>query len=145
MNGEILRPLLASAGLVVLMTIIHAVGLIAISKLLRLRKKRLERHVMDGRALVLIGVVGLSVFALHTFEIWVFAFFYLAVGAISTMEEALYFSAAAYATLGRTVEYFPTEWRLVGAMEALVGFVLIGWSTAFMATIMNWLRHSRDE
>jgi hypothetical protein len=139
-TGDILKQLLASAGLVLLMTIIHGLGLIAISRLLRLRKDRLERHDLDFRAFLLMGVVGLSVFALHTFEIWVFALFYLAVGAITSIEEALYFSASAYATLGRTVDFFPVGWRLVGALEALVGFVLIGWSTAFMVTNMDQLR-----
>lgn len=144
MTGEIARQLAASAGLVLLMTIIHGLGLIAISRLLRLRKDRLEHHDLDVRALLLMGGVGLSVFALHTLEIWVFAAFYLAVGAIGSMEEALYFSASAYATLGRTVDFFPVGWRLVGALEALVGFVLIGWSTAFMVTTVNRLWRTRD-
>lgn len=57
-----------------------------------------------------------------------------------SLEEALYYSASAYATLGQTAEYFPDEWRLIGAVEALIGFVLISWSTAFMATTLNRLR-----
>ena len=34
---------------------------------------------------------------------------------------------------------FPVEWRLVGALEGLIGFLLIGWSTAFFVTDMNRL------
>lgn len=130
----------ASALLVLLMTIIHGAGLIGISRLLRLNADRLEERDLDYRAFLLMGAVGFLVFALHLIEIWVFAAFYLAVGAIATVEGALYYSAAAYATLGRTVDSFPFEWRLVGALEALVGFLLIGWSTAFMVSTMNKLR-----
>ena len=53
---------------------------------------------------------------------------------IETLDEALYYSAAAYATLGRTGEFFPEAWRLIGAFEALIGFLMIGWSTAFITS-----------
>jgi hypothetical protein len=58
------------------------------------------------------------------------------------LEKALYYSASAYATLGRTADYFPVTWRLIGAIEALIGFILIGWSTAFMVTTMRKLSES---
>ena len=37
----------------------------------------------------------------------------------------------------RTTAGFSDEWRLVGALEALVGFILIGWSTAFMVRTLR--------
>jgi hypothetical protein len=130
----------AAAVLALIMTIIHGGGLIGISKILHLNTDRLENRAFDFGAYVLMGTVGMLVFALHVVEIWVFAGFYLMVGAIEQMEQAFYYSAAAYATLGRTVEYFPSEWRLLGALEALIGFLLIGWSTPFMVSTMNKLR-----
>jgi hypothetical protein len=78
-------------------------------------------------------------FALHFVEIALLALFYLAVGAFHGLEEALFFSASAYATLAQPEVGFPIEWRLVGAMEGLIGFLLIGWSTAFFVTDMNRL------
>lgn len=141
---EIGIQLAVSAGLVLLMTIIHGLGLFGIAKVLRLKKERLEQHDLDFRALLLTGAVGISIFALHIFEIWVFAAFYIAVDAIGSLEDALYYSASAYATLGRPTDFFPEEWRLIGALEALVGFVLIGWSTAFIVTTMDRLRRSGD-
>jgi hypothetical protein len=59
---------------------------------------------------------------------------------MQTLEEALFYSASAYATLGWTADYFPPEWRLIGAIEALVGFLMLGWSTAFVVATMNRLR-----
>ena len=58
---------------------------------------------------------------------------------MQTVEEALYYSASAYATLGRGAEFFPADWRLIGALEALIGFLLIGWSTAFIVSKVNRL------
>ena len=72
-------------------------------------------------------------------EIGLFGVFYLAVGAIGSLEEALYFSASSYATLGHPDIAFPAHWRLVGAVEGLAGFLLIGWSTAVFVTDMNKL------
>lgn len=142
--SNILTQLAISAALVLLMTLIHGIGLIAIARFLDLKKNRLEKRSLDYGSLLLMGAVGMSVFALHTLEIWVFAGFYLLVGAISSFEEALYYSASAYATLGRPADYFPVDWRLIGALEALVGFVLIGWSTAFVVNTMNRLRRSPE-
>ncbi|HLL31162.1 MAG TPA: hypothetical protein VK403_09225 [Allosphingosinicella sp.] len=65
--------------------------------------------------------------------------FYLAVGIFTGLEEALFFSASAYSTLSQPAQDFPVEWRLLGAMEGLIGFLLIGWSTAFFVTDMNRL------
>ena len=129
-----------SAALVLVMVIIHAVGLLSISRLLHLRSEELKEKTLDARSIGLLGAMGLMLFALHIFEIFLFALFYLAVEGMQTLEEALFYSASAYATLGWTAEYFPPQWRLIGAFEALVGFLLIGWSTAFMVGTMNRLR-----
>ena len=121
------------------MTVMHSVGLLGISRLLRLDADRLRRHEMDFRAIMLLASLGLCIVLLHIAEILVFGAFYLAVGGVETVEEALFYSASAYATLGWTADYFPPEWRLIGALEALIGFVLIGWSTAFMVSTMQKL------
>lgn len=136
---ELGLQLALSGGLVLLMTIMHSLGLLGISRLLRLNDDRLKEHDLNFSAMALMGLLGLSLFALHITEIFVFAGFYMAVGALQTLEEALYYSASAYATLGRTADYFPSDWRLIGALEALVGFLLIGWSTAFMVSTMRKL------
>ena len=135
--------LVVIAGMSLVMVVIHTLGLIGISRLLGLKEKRLLQHDFDYRAVGLIGSFGLLLILLHMVEILVFALFYLTVSELN-FEEALYFSASAYATLGRTADYFPSDWRLVGAIEALIGFILIGWSTAFMVTTMRKLADSSD-
>ena len=125
------------AGLVIAMVVIHSCGLVGISRLLGLHDEKSipERFGIGG--ILLMGKFGVLLFALHIAEIFVFAFIYMWVSAITTLEEALYYSASAYATLGWTAEYFPTDWRLIGALEALIGFILIGWSTAFMVRTLR--------
>ena len=128
------QQILASAGMMLVITLTHALGLAAITNTLHLRKERLEEVSSNLRGIAMTAGMALMLLALHTVEIGIFAVFYLAVDAMQTLEEALYYSASAYATLGRTAEYFPRDWRLIGAIEALIGFLMIGWSTAYIVS-----------
>jgi hypothetical protein len=125
--------------LIVLMTLVHGFGVVLVTKLLRLEDSALRAHRLDYRAFGILTTMALSLFMLHALEITLFGLFYLAVGALRTFEEALYFSASSYATLGHPDISFPAEWRLLGAIEGLAGFLLIGWSTAVFVTDMNKL------
>jgi voltage-gated potassium channel len=133
------KQLAAAGGMMLVMTVTHALGLTGISKLLNLRKEHLKEMSFSFKSIALMSGMGLLLLALHALEIGVFAGFYLLIGAMQTLEESLYYSASAYATLGRTADYFPPDWRLIGALEALIGFLLISWSTAFMVSKANRL------
>ena len=97
--------LAVTAGLILLMVTIHSAGLVSISRVLHLNDERSIPNEFGLRASVLMGSYGLLLFALHFVEIFIFAVFYHLVGAMKTLEEALYYSASCYATLtlrGRT-------------------------------------------
>ena len=134
--------LAASGGLVLVMSIFHSLGLVGITRILHLSSGRLQRETVNPQSIFMIGLLGLLIFLIHIVEVFMFAGFYLLIGTVRNLEEALFYSASAYATLGLT-STVPQQWHLVGALEGIVGFVLIGWSTAFMATTMNKLSESR--
>lgn len=131
--------LLATGLLAIVMTLIHALGVIGTTKLLRLDDRNLSAQRLDGTAFALLVTMFLCLFALHVLEIAVFALFYFMVGAVSKFGEALFFSASSYATLGSPDAVIPEDWKLVGAFEGLMGFLLIGWSTAVFVTDVNKL------
>jgi len=131
------KQLAVVAGFVILMVLIHSAGLVGISRMLHLHDEKSIPNKFGLRAATLMGSYGLLLFVLHFLEIFVFAAFYRWVGAMRTMEEALFYSASSYATLGAPGATFHEQWRLVGALEALIGFVLIGWSTAFMVRTLR--------
>lgn len=131
--------LAASVGLVCLMALVHAAGVIGVTRGFGLDERKLRAHRVDLRALGLLVGVALSLFSLHIIEIGLFAAFYMAVGAIDHIEAALFFSASAYTTLGQPDIAFPPQWRIVGALEGLVGFLMIGWSTGVFIADMNKL------
>ena len=133
--------LLISAALVLVLTVVHSFGLLGVGKVLHLEPDVLQKRSFDLRGILTMSSLGTMLFALHIFEIALFAWFYLAIGVFGQLEDALFFSASAYTTLGLTAN-FPEAWRLLGAVEALVGFVLIGWSTAFIIGTLEKLRSS---
>jgi hypothetical protein len=74
----------------------------------------------------------LGIFALHTVEIWMWAALFFVMGEIVRFEDALYFSTATFSTIGYGDIILSPAWRLLGALEGINGFILIGWSTAFL-------------
>lgn len=130
---ELLQALLAAFTLVGLAVIIHYESLRAISTFT-------SDLTIPHRALSLVVIAG--VLLAHLIEICLFAvgFFllhaHLGVGSIAghfagSALDYFYFSATTYSTLG-VGDLFPTgAIRLVAGLEALTGFVLIGWSASF--------------
>lgn len=76
----------------------------------------------------------------HILEAGVFASFYLLSGALDNWEAASYFSLVSYATLGYGDVTLPSEWRLIGASEGLVGALMVGWSVAVLVVFLQQLK-----
>jgi hypothetical protein len=53
-----------------------------------------------------------TIFAIHTAEIWLYAFLYLLLGALGTFEVALYFSTVTYSSVGYGDVLLGQEWRI---------------------------------
>jgi len=134
---SILIQLGAALAMVALCALLHASGLFGITRLFHLEDEELERKSGGLESAGLIVVIALSIFLLHAAEIGLFALAYLAIGAETSLETALFFSIASYTTAGTSAEHLEDSWRLFGGTEALAGFLLIGWSTAFL---VRWLR-----
>jgi voltage-gated potassium channel Kch len=132
---------LALAGLMVgLSVIIHFVGLFVLIRLLRARGHRLRAHESAIGQGIAIVVVVLGLVAIHTVEIWAYAVVYLALGALSDFESALYFSTTSFTTLGYGDVVLEKQWRLFGAIEGANGLLLFGWSTAFLFAVTSRMR-----
>ena len=128
--------LLVSTVLVVLVTVVHGTGITLAGKLLNYEKGEFSRRGLLFIEFHFLVPMALFLFAIHLLEIAIFGAFYMAVGALGTVEEALFVSASSYSTLGHT-EYVVPEWRLVGAFEGLAGFLMIGWSAAVFVSDMD--------
>lgn len=134
MTHQLLLQFAVSSVMVVLCVAIHGLGLFGLNRAMRTetsieRLKRIDPLSPRGTAFTL-GVV-IAMLALHGIEIWLFAFAYIALGAIPQLEPALYFSTISYSTVGYNDLHIAPDWRLLGAFESVLGIFLLGWSTAF--------------
>jgi hypothetical protein len=134
-----LQNLIAGSILVVITVVIHGVGLLTLSATLRATVERVRPHeTLAGTVVTMVATV-LGLFFLHTLEIWAWAVAYLLVGALPDMTTALEFSTLSFSTLGvRDISAVP-EWELFGSFEGVNGFLLIGWSTAYI--IPAWTKY----
>ena len=135
--------LLWAGVLTILCLLVHGLGIVGITRVLRLEEPRLREMELNGGAFLLLTGLALCVFLLHAVEIAIFAAFYVAAGILSGIDDALYFSASSFSTLGTVDLVLPDRWRLVGAIEGVAGFLLLGWSTAFFVTDMNLVLRER--
>jgi hypothetical protein len=135
----VLQNLVAGSILVAVTVSIHGLGLLAISSLLRAVIDRYQPHEKLGSTVVVMVATVLGLFALHTMEIWVWAVAYMFVGAVPDFFHALTFSTLSFSTLGAEALSTTPEWRLFGSFEGVNGFLLIGWSTAYL--IPAWTRY----
>jgi voltage-gated potassium channel Kch len=111
--------------------LIHTFGLIAVTKMMTHITDRFRMHGHRSRVIAMISVV-FGLFMVLTVEVWLWALVYWVIGALPDFEHALYFSTVAFSTVGFG-DIIPVEqWRLLGALEAVCGFLMIGWSTAYL-------------
>lgn len=95
---------------------------------------------------VFVGVAAWVVL-LHLVEITVWGLFYVWQQAMPDVESALYFSAVTYTTTGYGDLVLTREWHLFGAVEALTGILMCGWSTGFFFAVVSrmFIRGARGE
>ncbi len=130
---------LVFASLMVVVTVlVHLTGLALIIRLIR-SERPVFRRLHFRPVTVLLGA-SISVFVVHTIEIWLYAVLYMALGALSHFEEALYFSTVSYTSIGYGDILMPHRWRILGAIEGVTGIIMLGWSTAFLVSLLSQLK-----
>jgi ion channel len=129
-----LSKLLIGWALMGLCVVVHAIGVTTAVRWLRgLRRSATFLHQWTGIFVWLAGWIIL----LHLLEVTVWGLFYLWKDAMPDLASALYFSAVTYTTTGYGDLVLPAEWRLLGAIEALTGILMCGWSTGFFFAIVS--------
>jgi hypothetical protein len=127
--------LLIAWGLMATCVTVHAVGLTAMSRLIK-RLPALADLRFWIQTWILIRIAGALIF-LHLVEIFVWAMLYFWSQSVTDLHSAFYFSSVTYTTVGYGDIVLSREWRLVGGIEALTGILMCGWSTAFFFLIIS--------
>jgi hypothetical protein len=127
------KQLFLALFLMAVCVVIHAIGVA--SALRRLRRQPAPAQFW-ALCWLFIRLASLMIL-LHLGEIGVFALIYVWRGAMGDVTSALYFSAVTYTTTGYGDLVLPATWRLVGAVEALTGILMCGWSTGFFFAVVS--------
>jgi len=133
-------PLALSALLVVVTVIIQIAGLAVLIWIMRIRSRRYRglAYLMQQLGVILLVVTGL--FGVHAVQIWLYAGVFMWLGEFQTFEAALYFSTSSFTTVGYGEVYLESRWRIVSAIQSANGFLLLGWSTVFLISVLSRLR-----
>ncbi len=134
-----LLQLVIGAVLIGLTVLIHAVALDRLKLALDGSENFFRLKMRQSWKVPILIMAVLGAFCSHVVQIWLWAMFYLTVGALHTLEEAVYFSTVTYTTVGFGDVVLQHEWRLVSSFQAANGFILFGWSTAFIFEVMSKL------
>ena len=82
--------------------------------------------------LISVDLIVIVILAATILEGVIWAVSYQWIGAFETFEQSLYFSLVTYTTLGYGDLVLQDTHRLMGAIEAANGVIMLGWSTAIV-------------
>lgn len=133
-----LLVILVAAGVLFLTIVIHGLVVMCLYHL-SIGKFRNARELSGFARLCLSYVFVVGFVLAHFGEIIIWAAAYRAFGALDSMEEAVYFSAITFATIGYGDVTLSGEWRIASAFEGVNGILLFGWTTAFLFKVSGTL------
>jgi hypothetical protein len=128
--------------LIVLTVLIHALGLGLINqKAGRVFTQMTEHRHPTVVFAVVMGTTTLLATTLHGVEAGIWAVSYRLLGAMPDSKSAMLYSLNAITSYGHEGLFLESHWQLMGAIEALNGWLLFGLTTAFLFGIIQkiWL------
>ena len=122
-----------SIPLIVSTVIIHVIGLGLFNvKIVRILTGAKGRDYFIYLFALAIGGTAIWAIFLHAIEAGIWAAAYQLLGALPDAETAMLYSLSAITTYGHSQLFLSDPWRLMGALEALNGVILIGLTTALL-------------
>jgi hypothetical protein len=124
--------------LILLIVVFHARGLGFIAK--EINSKRRDtgrlRHLWSSPTFI-VGGTALSATILHGIEGIIWAGAYRFLGALPDTKTAMLYSLNAVTSYGHTNLNLAPRWEMLGALEALNGWILFGLTTAFLFNVVQ--------
>ena len=132
--------------LIVVTVVMHVFGLGLISQKAALAINRnLDRRYPTVAFMVIVGATTLLATCLHAAEAAVWAVAYRLLGALPDNSSSMLYSLNAMTSYGHTSLELEVHWHLMGALEALNGWLLFGLTAAFLFAVIQqvWSSESR--
>jgi len=124
--------------LIVLIVVIHVswLGLLS-QRAVHIAGLIVERRHPRLAFVVAAGTTTLLATCLHAIEAAIWAAAYLLLGAIPDVKSSMLYSLNAMTSYGHTDLSLEKHWQLMGALEALNGWLLFGLTTAFLFAVIE--------
>jgi hypothetical protein len=127
--------------LIVATVLIHVLGLGVIGKgSARVTGRTIERRHTTSVFVMVMGATTLLVTILHALEAIIWGAAYRLLGALPDNKSAVLYSLNAMTSYGHTSLNLEEHWHLMGALEALNGWLLFGLTTAFLFGMLERVR-----
>ena len=140
-----ISQLLIGSLIIAVTTILHAAFIGAgIASLTRFGERLTAAPSYFTKTTMLVAAT-LWLLASHSVGVWLWAFIFNLLGAITGLEPAVYFSLVTFTTLGYGDITLDENWRLLSALSAANGLLLFGFSTAFLVELMRRLQQGPTE
>lgn len=131
----LIREIGIAVGIVIITLCLQSAGLAALIHWVRHALASDAHRLGPFRSAVLVVRLTAAVIVLHGVLILFWASCYRRL-CFSSWESALYFSASSYATVGYGDVVLPSNWRMLGPLESIIGVLMCGISVSVLfATI----------
>jgi hypothetical protein len=119
--------------LIVVTVLLHVFGLGLIrQRTNRFSGRSLQRRHPTAAFVIVMGATTLLATSLHAIEAGIWGIAYRLLGALPDNKSAMLYSLNAITSYGHTSLDLEQHWYLMGALEALNGWLLFGLTTAFL-------------
>jgi hypothetical protein len=132
-----LKPLLILFLLVSACVAIHGIGMMLGLRWLSRSWPRQEADFTPLRTFWFLARVVYGLLLLHLLQITIWAAFYQLDGCFPDFETSFYYSATSYSTVGYGDVVLAHKWRILGAVEAVTGVLMFGWSTGVLFSVVH--------
>ncbi len=145
--SAVLLNIALGCALMIVTTVIHSACTVATLQVLKVTHAGRWGPATHLTRATLIASVVLMMFGAAMVESATWAATYVAVGAISGFEPALYFSTVTFTTLGYGDLVLPDGWRLLASFQAANGIIMFGWTTALIVAVAHYVHseHVADD
>ena len=127
--------------LIIVTVVIHVLSLgLANERAFRFFSRMADRGHPMAVFVVVISAVTLVATFMHAAETALWAVFYMLLGARPDPKSAMLYSLGAITTYGHSGLYLEQGWQLMGAIEALSGWLLFGLTGAFLFSLIQRCR-----
>lgn len=134
---DTLYKVILAAGMLGLLIVIHALGLVLILRTVVYRPQLLRPVPRYWSMVWLLIRIPATLSLIHLLEIGMWALFFWWQHCFADAGSSLYFAGSSYVTVGYGDLVLPAEWRLFGPLVALTGLLTSGLSVGFFIAVVG--------